>query len=101
MTEKYFTVDNHCNLYDNEYNVFYPIEDSRENIELLCRRLNNLIDENEQLKTRIQLLSSLLDLADIIIDLSDDEKAKSFWGKRNKEIEQEWEKILDTGDINE
>lgn len=50
MTEKRFSVDNHCNLYDNEYNVFYPIEGSRKNIELLCKRLNNLIDENNQLK---------------------------------------------------
>lgn len=61
MSEKRFSVDNHCNLYDNEYNVFYPIEGSRENIELLCRRLNNLNDENEQLKQREERLLSEID----------------------------------------
>ena len=55
---------------------------------------NNLADENKQLKQQIQLLSSLLDNADAIIDLSDDEKAKKFWEKRNKEIEKEWQKII-------
>lgn len=61
MSEKRFSVDNHCNFYDNEYNVFYPIEGSRENIELLCRRLNNLNDENEQLKQREERLLSEID----------------------------------------
>lgn len=53
-----------------------------------------IYEDNEQLKARIQLLSTLLDIADTIIDLSDDEKAKAFWEKRNRETEQEWEKIL-------
>ena len=60
--------------------------------------INSLIEENEQLKERIQLLSPLLDLADAIIDLGDDEKAKAFWEKRNEEAEQKWEKIL-KGDV--
>lgn len=39
------------NLFDNEHNTFYPIEDSGENIHLLCIRLNKIVDENEQLKS--------------------------------------------------
>ena len=49
MTEKRFTYDN-GNLFDNKMNTFYPIEDSDENIELLCDRLNWLVEENERLK---------------------------------------------------
>ena len=30
------------NLFDNEYNTFYPIEDSEENIMILVNRLNEL-----------------------------------------------------------
>ena len=43
-------VDKYCNLYDNEYDVFYPIEDCEENVLLFCNRLNELSEENEQLK---------------------------------------------------
>lgn len=60
----------------------------------VCKLLNNLTNDNKQLKARIQLLSTLLDIADTIIDLSDDEKAKAFWEKKNRKTEQEWEKIL-------
>ena len=67
----------------------------------VLKLINRLSEENEQLKqqvnchkSRIQLLSPLLDLADTIIDLSDDEKAKAFWEKKNNEVEQEWNKIL-------
>lgn len=49
MTER-FTYK-YGKLFDNNYNTFYPIEDSEENIELFCNRLNKLNDENEQLKT--------------------------------------------------
>lgn len=52
MTEKRFTYDN-GNLFDNKMNTFYQIEDSEENIEILCNRLNCLVEENEQLKQQI------------------------------------------------
>lgn len=68
--------------------------DGNENLLDLAEYVDRLQYENEQLKARIQLLSTLLDIADAIIDLSDDEKAKAFWEKKNRETEQEWEKIL-------
>lgn len=55
MTEKRFTYeydDYSGNFFDNEMNTFYHIEDSDKNIEILCNRLNWLVEENEQLKQR-------------------------------------------------
>ena len=43
------------NLFDNKMNTFYHIEDSDENIEVLCDRLNWLVKENEQLKHRLAI----------------------------------------------
>ena len=57
MTGKRFTYeyDKHNGiLFDNGMNTFYPIEDSDENIKLLCDRLNLLVEENEQLKVRFK-----------------------------------------------
>ena len=56
--------------------------------------LNELAEENKLHKERISLLSSLLDLADAIIDTSDNEKAKQVWDNKNEQTEKEWEKIL-------
>ena len=53
MTTKRFTYeyDEYSgNLFDNKMNTFYHIEDSDENIEILCDRLNWLVEENERLK---------------------------------------------------
>lgn len=54
MTEKRFTFEYdeyNGNLFDNEFNTFYHIEDSEENIELFCMRLNELAEENEHYKS--------------------------------------------------
>ena len=92
MTEKRFTLkfgekaefwDNHCDLADS----YLTYED-------VVNRLNELNDENKLHKERISLLSSLLDLADAIIDTSDNEKAKQVWDNKNEQIEKEWEEIL-------
>lgn len=56
--------------------------------------LNELHEENKLHKERISLLSSLLDLADAIIDTSDNEKAKEVWENKNEQTEKEWERIL-------
>ena len=56
MTEKRFTYEYYeydGNLFDNKMNTFYLIEDSEENIEVFCDRLNWLVEENEQLKKDI------------------------------------------------
>ena len=52
-------------LIDNKHECFYPIEDSKKNIKVLCTRLNNLEDEkqvlkkcNENLKKRIDFLEN-------------------------------------------
>lgn len=53
MTEKRFTYEYdeyNGTLFDNKMNTFYHIEDSDKNIEVLCNRLNLLVEENEQLK---------------------------------------------------
>lgn len=70
MTAKRFTYAT-GNLFDNEMNTFYHIEDSEENIELLCNRLNLLVDENEQLK---QKLKSIFELTKKIEDYTHDIK---------------------------
>lgn len=57
MTER-FTYK-YGKLFDNNYNTFYPIEDSEENIELFCNRLNKLNDENEQLRFDFKELKDL------------------------------------------
>ena len=49
MAEKRFTYeyDEYSgNLFDNNMHTFYHIEDSDENIEVLCDRLNWLVEEN-------------------------------------------------------
>lgn len=56
--------------------------------------LNESAEENKLHKERISLLSSLLDLADAIIDTSDNEKAKQVWDNKNEQTEKEWERIL-------
>ena len=56
MTKKRFTYEYDeydGNLFDNKMNTFYHIEDSDENIEVLCDRLNWLVEENEQLKQKV------------------------------------------------
>lgn len=59
MTAKRFTYAT-GNLFDNEMNTFYHIEDSDKNIELFCNRLNLLVDENEQLKKQIDNMAFIL-----------------------------------------
>ena len=62
MTAKRFTIDNDMNfnnkvetyelncIRDNENQTFYFIADSIENVQLFVKRLNELNEENEQLK---------------------------------------------------
>ena len=70
MTEKRFTYEYHDyngNLFDNVHNTFYPIEDSDENIGLLCNRLNKIVDENDRLKEANQgLQTRILSILDYI-----------------------------------
>ena len=70
MTEKRFTYEYdeyNGNLFDNKMNTFYHIEDSDENIKILCDRLNWLVEENEQLKQDNTGLMQLLKNQSIII----------------------------------
>ena len=65
MMEKRFTYEydeHNGNLFDNECNTFYPIEDSETNIDLLCNRLNKIVKENEQLKSKNRGLQSELQI---------------------------------------
>ena len=65
-----FEFDNYNGrLLDNDYQTFYYIEDSEENIELLCNRLNELSDENEQLKSELkELTQKKNDLKELLIN---------------------------------
>ena len=64
MTAKRFTYEYdeyNGNLFDNKMNTFYHIEDNDENIEVLCDRLNWLVEENEQLKEALKELKEIGD----------------------------------------
>lgn len=71
MTKKRFAYEYdeyNGNLFDNKMNTFYHIEDSEENIEVLCDRLNRLVDENEQLKIKNQKQENLIKILDQIME---------------------------------
>ena len=64
-TEKRFTYEYdeyNGKMFDNKMNTFYHIEDSDDNIEVLCDRLNWLVEENEQLKSKNRGLQSELQI---------------------------------------
>lgn len=100
MTKKRFWSENYGNGYyteivDNEKEL-EDVPNPKKNllIEEVIDLLNELAEENKLHKERILLLSSLLDLADAIIDTSDNEKAKEVWKNKNEQTEKKWERIL-------
>ncbi len=58
MNEKRFTIEKifkeYPKLRDNETECFYHLVDNERNAEIFCERLNNLVEENEQLKEELQ-----------------------------------------------
>ena len=54
MSEKRFTIEKifkeYPKLRDNETECFYHLVDNERNAEIFCERLNNLVEENEQLR---------------------------------------------------
>ena len=46
----------HGYLFDDEYKTFYQLKDSEPNIELLCERLNELHEENKELRLLVDTL---------------------------------------------
>jgi len=91
MTEKRFTVYGKEIVQDDEC---WAVAYSEYNADVIATALNELVEENKLHKERISLLSSLLDLADAIIDTSDNEKAKQVWDNKNEQTEKEWDRIL-------
>lgn len=91
MTEKRFGYGAGVN-WQEDIIIDYKTEKSY-NFYEVGKLLNELAEENKLHKERISLLSSLLDLADAIIDTSDNEKAKQVWDNKNEQTEKEWEKI--------
>lgn len=92
MTEnKRFTVYGKEIVQDDEC---WAVAYSEYNADVIATALNKLAEENKLHKERISLLSSLLDLADAIIDTSDNEKAKRVWDNKNEQTEKEWKRIL-------
>ncbi len=70
--------DYNGNLFDNNHNTFYHIEDSEENISILCNRLNKIVDENEQLRKLTNIKNT--NAKDLVDVLNDQEQAK--WEKQ-------------------
>ena len=99
--ELYYIIDSHKiseKEFDEKemYDGYSAFEDSMTGEEIV-----DLLNENDCLKQqvewhkeRIRILSELLDLADMIIDLSDDEKAKESWGNKNRSLELKWKEVL-------
>ena len=56
MRFSYEVFDNYVKLVDNQTKAFYLIEDSEENVNELCRILNNLVYENKKFKYGLELL---------------------------------------------
>lgn len=81
MSEKRFTYEyDEYNgyLFDNNYNTFYHIEDSEENIHILCNQLNKIVDENEQLRELTNIKNTnVKDLVDVL-----NEQEKQKWEKQ-------------------
>ena len=54
MSEQRFTIEKifkeYPKLRDNETECFYHLVDNERNAEIFCERLNNLVEENEQLR---------------------------------------------------
>lgn len=91
------------------YEVFYGDEYDQKSMKEFIEKVNRIVKENGSLKQHIQchkerisMLSELLDLADAIIDLSDDEKAKETWENKNAKFEIKWKKVTDNvGDLDD
>lgn len=85
MSKKRFTYDydeHNGNLFDNNYDTFYPIKDNEENIELLCKRLNSIVEENTRLKSD----DTIIDLECEIIKLKED---SIYYQIKSRECEEE------------
>ncbi|WP_405285937.1 hypothetical protein [Methanobrevibacter sp.] len=105
MTKKRFTYEYdeyNGNLFDNKMNTFYHIEDSDENIEVLCDRLNWLVEENEQLKTIRSDLISELDIVQNELNIAIDEgfapskSYKNYMASKKTEYDKFWENKIKT-----
>jgi len=88
MTEKRFTFefDNYNGrLFDNNYQTFYHIEDSEENIGLLCNRLNELHEENQELKRLVKAT---------VEDYTDLKQSFDLIDKENEQLKKREEQLL-------
>ena len=84
------------------YGTFHGDKYDQKSMKKFIEKVNRLVKENGGLKQHIQchkerisMLSELIDLADAIIDLSDDEKAKETWENKNAKFEIKWKKVTD------
>lgn len=107
MTAKRFTIDNDMNfnnkvetyelncIRDNENQTFYFIADSIENVQLFVKRLNELNEENEQLKKQFkeQRHEDINELSVIAM------KYKAI-EKENEQLKQELQRMYDVATLN-
>lgn len=80
MTEKRFTINNDMNfnnkvetyelncIRDNDNETFYFIADSIENVQLFVKRLNELHEENQQIKDLIHTMLRQIEVENISSD---------------------------------
>ena len=65
MTEKRFMIDNESDIIEFNYNTNEYIQDfmwaDGKSWDRICNRLNELFDENEQLKSQLTSISQLID----------------------------------------
>ena len=107
MCDEPYTIIHLGNAYDfviknvNEPETYGTFQGDEKSIKKFIEKVNRLVKENDDLKQhvqchkeRISMLSELLDFADAIIDLSDNEKAKNTWANKNTQLNIEWKKVL-------
>ena len=86
-----------------EFGLHFIVTDN--GVELTPKQTVDKLNNQDRIiqchEDRIAILSELLDLADAIIDLSDDDKAKEFWNKKNAESTKIWEDRLEKYGVKE
>lgn len=87
MNEKRFTIDKifkeYPKLRDNETECFYHLVDNERNAEIFCERLNNLVEENEQLKKRNKFLEEFDGRAKTVANLKEENEQLRQMIKKN------------------
>lgn len=86
-----------CNLYDEETHCFYEIHDNAKNVDILCERLNELSDENGQLKKKCDALQKKTEMDKNDFFISEAKRMRLLAFIQDKELQKEyyeWERRI-------